>query len=81
MIIETKNISSESFERPIPDFSNVGVKINKKTIDIIQLEKELSEVTGLTVNVNFDNSNKSGSIKLECKSLSEFNYIIEKIKS
>ena len=34
MIIETKNISSESFERPIPDFSNVGVKINKKTIKL-----------------------------------------------
>ena len=27
MIIETKNIAHVKFERPIPDFSNVGVKI------------------------------------------------------
>ena len=39
MIIETKNISSEIFERPIPDFSNVGVKINNKTI-----KRKLSQV-------------------------------------
>ena len=30
MIIETKNIAHVKFERPIPDFSNVGVKITTK---------------------------------------------------
>ena len=31
--------------------------------------------------INFDDLKKAGNIKLECKKLSELNYIIEKIKS
>ena len=56
-------------------------KPNNKNIDIINLENELIEITGLKVNVNFDVFKENGYIKLECKNLKEFNYIIEKIKS
>ena len=51
-----------------------------KNVDIINLEKELSEITGLGININFDSLKKTGTIKLECKSLAEFNFIIEKIR-
>ena len=33
------------------------------------------------MNIDFDKIKKAGSIKIVCKNLSEFNYIIEKIKS
>ena len=52
-----------------------------KNIDIINLEKELSEITGLGVNINFDSLKKTGTIKLKCKNLEEFNFIIKKIKT
>ena len=53
----------------------------KKEIDIVDLEKELLEITGMNTDINFNSVNKVGSIKFECKNLSEFNYIIKKIKS
>ena len=67
----------------VPDPQNRFPKTLRsgKTIDVLQLEKELSEITGLKVIINFDNLKKAGNIRLECKKLSEFNYIIEKIKS
>ena len=34
MLIETKNIAQKEFERPIPDFSNVGVYVKKKSNQI-----------------------------------------------
>ncbi len=52
-----------------------------KEIDIIDLEKELLEITGINVVIDFNSFKKEGSIRLECKNLSEFNYIIKKIKS
>ena len=52
-----------------------------KDINILNLEKQLSEITGLIVNIKFDSLKQIGSIKLECKSLSEFDYILDKIKS
>ena len=63
---------------------NGKIKVHKnkiKNIDIINLEKELSELTGLGFYIDFDSLKKTGTIKIECKNLSEFNYIIEKIKN
>ena len=53
----------------------------KKEVDLLDLEKESLEITGLNVNIDFDQVKKAGSIKLECKNLSEFNFIIKKLKS
>ena len=53
----------------------------QKEIDIVNLEKELLEITGIKVNINYDSNKNAGSISLDCKNLSEFNYIIKKIKS
>ena len=80
-IILKNKLNSRDIEKLIKN-KNVKTYKNKiKNIDIINLEKELSEITGLGVNIDFDSLKKTGSIKLECKNLSEFNYIIEKIKS
>ncbi|MDB0053373.1 hypothetical protein N9E95_00450, partial [Alphaproteobacteria bacterium] len=54
---------------------------HQKEIDIVNLEKELLEITGIKVNINYDAIKNAGSISLDCKNLSEFNYIIKKIKS
>ena len=49
-------------------------------MDILNLEKELSETTGLGVKINFDSLKLKGNINLECKNVSEFNFIIEKLR-
>ena len=74
-------LNSRDIEKLIKDGKTKPHKNKIKNIDIINLEKELSELTGLNINIDFDSLKKIGSIKLECKNLSEFNYIIEKIKS
>ena len=80
-IILKNRLNSRDIEKLIKN-ANVKIYKNKiKNIDIINLEKELSEITGLGVNIDFDSLKKTGTIKLKCKNLSEFNYIIEKIKS
>ena len=60
--------------------SKSNFKVTKRG-DIINLEKELSEITGLGVNIDFDSLKKTGTIKLQCKNLAEFNFIIKKIKT
>ena len=80
-IILKNKLNSRDIEKLI---KNTNVKSHKnkiKNIDIINLEKELSELTGLGINIDFDSLKKTGTIKLKCKNLSEFNYIIEKIKN
>ena len=80
-IIVKKNLTSRQVEELVrKKHSNISVS-EKKSIDIVQLEKELSEITGLNMNIDFDKIKKAGNIKIICKNLSEFNYIIEKIKS
>ena len=80
-VILKSRLNSRDIEKLIKK-ENVKVPKNKvKNIDIINLEKELSEMTGLGVNINFDNLKKTGTIKLECKNLEEFNFIIKKIKT
>ena len=80
-IIINKNLTSRQVEELVRKrHTNVFVP-EKKSTDILLLEKELSEITGLNVKINFNKLKKAGNIKLECKTLTEFNYIIEKIKS
>ena len=80
-IILKNNLNSRDIEKLIKNESTKSHKNKIKNIDIINLEKELSEITGLGVNINFDSLKKTGNIKLKCKNLKEFNYIIEKIKN
>ena len=80
-IILKNKLNSRDIEKLI---KNQNIKVPKnidKNIDIINLEKELSEITGLGVNIDFDSLKKTGTIKLQCKNLAEFNFIIEKIKT
>ena len=79
MIIKN-NLTSRQVEKIIKKrTSNSPLKI--KGVDIINLENDLTEKTGIKVNINFDSVKQTGNIKLECKNLSEFNFVIEKIKS
>ena len=80
-IIVKKNLTSRQVEELVRKKHTNISEIRKKSIDIIQLERDISEITGLNVNINFDKLKKAGNIKIECKTLPEFNYIIEKIKS
>ncbi|MDC0094059.1 ParB/RepB/Spo0J family partition protein [Alphaproteobacteria bacterium] len=80
--IVKNNLTSRQVENLI---KNRKQKVLKSKIikgsDILDLEKELLEITGININIDFDTVKKSGSIKLNCKNLSEFNYIIKKFKS
>ena len=80
-IILKNKLNSRDIEKLIKN-RNIKVPKNKdKNIDIINLEKELSEITGLGVNIDFDSLKKTGTIKLQCKNLAEFDFIIKKIKT
>ena len=53
----------------------------KKDLDILELEKDILEITGIKVHINFNTLKETGNIKLEYNNLSEFNYILKKLKS
>ena len=80
-IILKNKLNSRDIEKLIKNQNIKAPKNIDKNIDIINLEKELSEITGLGVNINFDSLKKTGTIKLKCKNLEEFNFIIKKIKT
>jgi len=80
-IILKNKLNSRDIEKLINNRNIKAPKIKDKNADIINLEKELSEITGLVVNIDFDSLKKTGTIKLQCKNLAEFNFIIEKIKT
>jgi len=80
-IILKNKLNSRDIEKLIKKEKIEVSNKKNKNVDTLHLEKELSEITGLGVNIDFDSLKKTGTIKLECKNLSEFNYIIEKIKS
>ena len=80
MILKNR-LNSRDIEKLIKNRNIKAPKNKDKNIDIINLEKELSEITGLGVNIDFDSLKKTGTIKLQCKNLAEFNFIIEKIKT
>lgn len=80
-LIIKNNLNSRQVEKLIKTRNGKKPKLKNKDVDIINLEKDLSETTGLKVNINFDDLKQMGNIKLECTNLKEFNYIIEKLKS
>ena len=80
-IILKNKLNSRDIEKLIKNQNIKAPKNKDKNIDIINLEKELSEITGLGINIDFDNLKKTGTIKLKCKNLEEFNFIIKKIKT
>ena len=81
-IIVKNNLTSRQVEKLVKKGKIKVLKFKSiKEVDIVDLEKELLEITGINVNIDFDTVKKEGSIKLKCKNLSEFNYIIKKIKS
>ena len=80
-IILKNKLNSRDIEKLIKNGNIKSPKNKDKNIDIINLEKELSEITGLGVNIDFDSLKKTGTIKLQCKNLAEFNFIIKKIKT
>ena len=80
-IILKNKLNSREIERLIKKGNTNSLKFKTKSVDVTNLEKELSEITGLNIDINFDISNQKGNLNIKCKTLSEFNYIIEKIKT
>ena len=80
-IILKNRLNSRDIEKLIKKGNVKSPKNKVKSIDIINLEKELTEITGLVINIDFNSLKKIGTIKLECKNLEEFNFIIEKFKN
>ena len=81
-IIIEKNLSSRDVEQLVKkENKNIVIKTKSKDIDLLKLEKSLSESCGLDVILDFDYIKEKGSIKLKCNNLIEFDYIINKIKT
>ena len=80
-IIIKKDLSSRQVEKLVKKVPDKEPKLETKEIDIINLEKELLEITGVNVDIHFNSIKELGYIKLHCKNLTEFNSIIKKIKS
>ena len=75
------DLSSRQVEKLVKKVPDKEPKLETKEIDIINLEKELLEITGVNVDIHFNSIKELGYIKLHCKNLTEFNSIIKKIKS
>ena len=80
-IILKNKLNSRDIEKLIKKEKIEVSNKKNKNVDTLHLEKELSEITGLGVKINFDSLKQKGSIKLHCKNITEFNYIVEKIKT
>ena len=81
-IVVKNNLTSRQVEKLVKKGQTNALRpIKIKETDIVDLEKELLEITGINVNIDFDKIKQAGSIILQCKNLSEFNYMIKKIKS
>jgi ParB family chromosome partitioning protein len=80
-MIYKKNLNARQVEKLIKEKQKKNLEQFEKQIDILELEKELLDVTGLKIAINFNEKKQSGNLKIKCKSLTEFNYIISKIKS
>ena len=80
-MIYKKNLNVRQVEKLVKEKKKKNSKPFEKQLDILQLEKELLDVTGLKIVINFNEKKQSGNLNIKCKSLTEFNYIISKIKS
>ena len=81
-IIINKKLSAREVENLVKKElkSEITQKQNKQ-IDIINLEKSLTDICGIKTTINFDYKNEKGTIKLKCQNLNEFDYMIKKIRS
>ena len=80
-LIYKNNLSSRQVEKLV-NKQNKKLPVSKNNdLDILELEKEILEITGIKAKINFDSIKEKGNIKLECNNLSEFNYLLKKIKS
>ena len=80
-LISKNNLSSRQVENLVKQKNKKVPLLKSKDLDILELEKDILEITGIKVNINFNTIKETGNIKLECNNLSEFNYILEKIRS
>ena len=80
-LISKKNLTSRQVEKLVSQQQKKVSFIKNKDSDILNLEKEILEATGVKVNISFNNVKETGIINFECKNLLEFNYILKKIKS
>lgn len=80
-IIFKKNLTSRQVEKLVKSKFTETSRSKFIDVDIMSLQKELSEITGLKVTIDFDNMRNKGNVKFSCKNLTEFNYIIKKIKT
>ena len=80
-LIHKKNLNARQVEKLVKQNNLKTSKRVSKEVNILDLEKELLNVTGLKININFNTKNQSGNLKINCKNLIEFNYIISKIKA
>jgi hypothetical protein len=80
-LISKNNLSSRQVENLVKQKNKKASLSKSKDLDILELEKDILEVTGIKVNINFNTIKEIGNIKLECNNLSEFNYILKKIRS
>ena len=80
-LIYKKNLNARQVEKLVKQNNLKTSKRVFKEVNILDLEKELLNVTGLKININFNTKNQSGNLKINCKNLIEFNYIISKIKA
>ncbi len=80
-LINKNNLTSRQVEKLVKQQQNKVSFLKNKELDILKLEKEILEITGVKVNINFNNVKKTGNISFLCNNLSEFNYILKKIKS
>ena len=81
-IILKKKLSAREVEKLVK--KGIKSKINpqiKKSIDLVNLQKSLSEICGIDITIDFDYKKEKGSIYLKCENLLEFDYIIKKIKA
>ena len=80
-LISKNNLSSRQVENLVKQKNKKASLSKSKDLDILELEKDILEITGIKVNINFNTIKETGNIKLECNNLSEFNYILKKIRS
>ena len=80
-LIYKKNLNARQVEKLVKQNDLKTSKRFSKEINILDLEKELLNITGLKIDINFNTKKQSGNLKINCKNLIEFNYIISKIKA
>tara|TARA_B100000989_G_C19487444_1_gene448165 strand:- start:493 stop:1374 length:882 start_codon:yes stop_codon:yes gene_type:complete len=79
--INKNNLTSRQVEKLVKKKSKKAHFSKSKDLDILELEKEILEITGIKVNINFNNIKEVGNITFECKNLPEFDYVLKKIRS